>query len=348
MDARFDIQSLPWELLTDPCDEDQFLARQPFVLLSRTPIGVRSQPVSIRPRRDFRALVLIASPNDLTPKLTLDVSREKEIAAASLEGVKIDYLCSRQEHGATDVPPTLDNLCAALRNDSYDILYLVCHGQIDKRSGYSVLKLENDQGACELVQGIELVDRLLLIAELPRLVVLASCESAGRDRDAAQPYQDSEYTAAIGPRLAAAGIGAVVAMKGLVVRETATKGFLPTFFKSLLDDSDGVVDQAFLDAKQAVSKTQDWWRPVLYMRLRSGLLWYSPGFSGRKNQNMIWDRLKTAVESCSYTAVIGPAVADFLIGPQSKLAKRVGRPLGLPDGRMGGRRSPPGRPIPGR
>ena len=74
------------------------------------------------------------------------------------------------------------------------------------------------------------------LRNLPRLVVLISCQSAG------SPAPDeSSALAAIGPRLAEAGVPAVLAMQGDLSMSTA-RAFLPRFFEEL--QRSGQVDAA--------------------------------------------------------------------------------------------------------
>ncbi|NJL35128.1 MAG: CHAT domain-containing protein, partial [Chloroflexaceae bacterium] len=124
-----------------------------------------------------------------------------------------------------------------------------------------------------VVSGNELVERLNELPTLPRLVVLASCQSAG----SGSVGRDTEQTlAALGPRLAEAGIPAVLAMQGNVALLTL-EHFMPAFFREL--QRDGLVDRAMTAARSLVRDANDWWMPVLFMRLRSGRIWYVPGFS---------------------------------------------------------------------
>ena len=94
------------------------------------------------------------------------------------------------------------------------------------------------------------------------LVVLAACQGAERRQAGA--------LAAVGPALAAAGVGAVVAMQGQLTQATAGR-LLPAFFTELRRD--GRVDRALRGPPEpAVRDRPDWWAPVLFMRLRDGRL----------------------------------------------------------------------------
>jgi hypothetical protein len=72
------------------------------------------------------------------------------------------------------------------------------------------------------------------------------------------------------PLLAAAGVGAVIGLQGEASLELIEK-LLLDFFAELLRD--GCVDRAMAVARTRRADGEDWWRPVLYLRLSSGLLW---------------------------------------------------------------------------
>ena len=80
----------------------------------------------------------------------------------------------------------------------------------------------------------------------PRLIVLASCESAGKGT--------GEALQALGPRLAEAGVPAVIAMQGSISMGTAAR-FMPVFFRELRRD--GHIDRAMSVAREAVKDESD-------------------------------------------------------------------------------------------
>ena len=63
----------------------------------------------------------------------------------------------------------------------------------------------------------------------------------------------------------------------------------PTFFTELRRD--GRIDRALAAARTAVRAEPDWWVPVLLLRLKSGALWYKPGFAEEKSSLENWDAL---------------------------------------------------------
>lgn len=107
------------------------------------------------------------------------------------------------------------------------------------------------------VPGSALVQAITELRVPPRLVVLASCQSAGTGGDAATG--DNGALAALGPRLAEAGVAAVLAMQGNVSMTTVAR-FMPVFFREL--DRNGQIDRAMSVARSAVKDRPDRWAPV--------------------------------------------------------------------------------------
>ena len=254
---------LRWETLRDP-EGGRPLALAEDVLLSRYLAGDDWRPVRPRPRAALRALVVIANPSDLAdyapggrPLSPVDVPGELARARAALGEIAVTALASGGQ-------ATLERIVAAMR-DGYDILYLVCHGALT--GGEPRLWLEDARGLCQIVAGAELVSRVRELRQTPLLVVLASCQSAGGAEPATA---DGGALAALGPRLAAAGVPAVLAMQGDISMATLA-AFTPVFFTELRRD--GQVDRAAAAARAAVAARPDWWVPVLFLRLRDGAIW---------------------------------------------------------------------------
>ena len=119
------------------------------------------------------------------------------------------------------------------------------------------LWLEQDDGSADVVPGAALVDpiRDLLQSRRPRLIVLASCQSAGKggEQRGSDPLG---ALAALGPQLARAGIPAVIGMQGEVTMTTIEE-LMPVFFRELLRD--GQIDRAMAAARSAVRQRPDAW-----------------------------------------------------------------------------------------
>ena len=167
--------------------------------------------------------------------------------------------------------------------------------------------------------GAELVTRLNELGTRPRLLVLASCESAGG--------QIGDALAALGPRLAEAGIPAVLAMQGKISMQTVAE-LMPLFFQEL--QRDGQVDRALAVARGAVRQQPDHWMPALFMRLKSGRIWYVPGFGDEQNEFEKWASLSGFVREQTCTPILGPGLFENVLGSRREMAIRWAENHGFP------------------
>jgi len=311
-----ELHSLRWETLRDPQDGSPLLTGEQ-VLFSRYLSSLDWRPVRLRPQADLRALVVIANPANVTDYqlAPLDVEGELERARSGLGSIPVTPLAS----GGS---ATLENASAHLR-DGYDILYLVCHGALIK--GVPHLWLEGEAGDVKVVVGSELATRLRELEQRPRLVVLASCQSAGSGTDARS--DDEGALAALGPRLAEAGIPAVLAMQGNVTMRTVAQ-FMPVFFKEL--QRDGRIDRAMAVARGAVRERHDWWTPALFMRLKSGRIWYAPGFADDRRGLEKWPALLRHIHQKRCTPILGPGLTEPLLGSRREIARRWAETYAFP------------------
>jgi hypothetical protein len=162
------------------------------------------------------------------------------------------------------------------------------------------------------------VEQLERVQRLPRLAVLVSCQSAGAagpDRAAAE---DDGALVTLGPRMAKAGVPAVIAMQGKVSMTTMST-FLPVLFRELRRASE--IDRAMAVARNAVRDRPDWWMPVLFMRLASGRAWYTPGFIKEDDEFEKWPALKRSIEAGRCLPVLGPGLTDSLVGTRREIAR---------------------------
>jgi hypothetical protein len=318
-----ELHRLHWETLLDPKDFSPLCTGE-NLLFSRYLSSQDWRPVSLRPKGDLRAVVAVANPSDL-PKYELapvDVKGELERARQGLGDISITPL------GDASRRATLENIMTDLR-DGFDILYLVCHGMNRSEPGgesETWLFLEDEEGKVARASGRELAIRFKELDVLPRLVVLASCQSAGASAVAAttpgavayKPSQtDSGALSALGPRLAEAGVPAVIAMQGDITMETVAQ-FMPTFFAEM--QRDGQIDHAISVARGRVRARPDSWMPVLFMRLKSGRLWYVPGFGGEERDFEKWESLVTFILDKNCTPIIGPGLVEPLFGKWRDIA----------------------------
>lgn len=253
------LHTVRWELLRDPiAPHSPFLCTNADVLFSRYLASPDATPIRRGDQSAITALVAIAAPNNLEEQYGLArIDRDREIAVLQPALQSIPATILEQT--------TLTTLTTALLN-SPTILYLVCHGTI--RDGRPYLWLEHNQGAAEQIEGGAFVERVRSLARRPLLIVLASCQSAGQSNTA------TDALVALGPQLAQAGVGAVVAMHDNISIATVQAG-MPVFFAELRRY--GQVDLATAAMRNVLAtRGEDWWQPVLFLRLEDGKLFETP------------------------------------------------------------------------
>jgi hypothetical protein len=299
-----ELHAVRWETLRDPDAPEAPLFLGERVILSRFLANSQdSTPIRLRPKSDLTALVVVANPTtfNLPP---VPVADEVADAQAALAGIQVTTLAPG---GAV----SLNDLAGALR-PGFDILYLVCHGALKDDEPYLCL----EDGVP--VAGAQLVQRIRELDQRPRLVVLASCQSAG---------EQGVGLAGLGPRLAAAGVPAVVAMQGMV-KQATSRALVKRFFAELL--SDGQIDRAMSVARGDVREEPDYWMPVLFLRLRNGRIWYVPGFEGSKSDFEQWSSLCQFVREGECVPIIGPDLAEHVFGNARALATQLARAANFP------------------
>jgi hypothetical protein len=299
-----------WETLADPLAADKALMTSQAVLFSRFIESSDFRRTDSRPRDEQRALIVVANPTDLESRNFAPINVEFGIDQARLalgDGVEATVLA---ENGQA----TLDNIFKHLR-EGYDILYLVAHGRLTK-SGEPFLVLENEDGEAVQESGTQLIEEFYSMWQRPRLIVLAACKTGG---DGVLQTDEAALTA-LGPRLAREGIPAVLAMQGEISVETADE-FMQSFFRALKEEEE--IDTAAAIARNQVRERHDWWRPVLYMRSRSGRMsWYSAGFSPGDdgfNWNVLVSRLRR--NEADITPFVGVGLSEALFGTRRQLAQ---------------------------
>ncbi len=316
-----ELHSLRWETLRDPQD-GSILVTGEYLLFSRYLSSLDWQPVRRKAKGDLRALVVIANPTDVS---------DYQPGNRVLTSIDVNGELERARHGLGDIPvtalgadsrATLPNLMAQVR-EGYDILYLVAHGALVQ--GVPHLWLEDEQGASVVTPGSTLTTAIRELRHRPTLVVLASCESAGTGEEARS--DDGGVLAALGPGLAEAGIPAVLAMQGSVTMQTIAD-YMPVFFQEL--QRDGQVDRAAAVARGAVRKRPDWWMPVLFMRLKSGSVWYVPGFASDRADFDRWPALLRHIRRKRCTPILGPGVTEHLLGSHREIARRWAETFDFP------------------
>ena len=305
-----ELHGIAWETLCDPSEGTPLFSDE-SILFSRYLSSFDWRPVGLRRHGELRALIAVASPENLAdfapnggPLAPINVDDEIDRARWGL-GTIASMTLARPE------AMTLDALSERLR-EGYDILYFVCHGALIR--GRPHLWLEDAQRQADVMPADDLVVRLRGLPERPRLVVLCAAQRAGATAHSTDPG----VLAALGPRLAEAGIPAVLAIHGNVTVATMAE-FMPCFFVELRRD--GQIDRAVTTARAAVRERLDWWMPVLTMRLKTGRLWSAPGFAMEKSESEAWPALVSNIRNGRCVPIIGSGLSERALGTRRELAQ---------------------------
>lgn len=280
---------ITWELLMEPgvqSGEGAFLGRgRALARYINYDPGFPATPSAPRLRKapqQLRALICIANPPQ---------GYDRALPVAELEALctQLERLQASGGPAITCMPiglgqgkatyAAMDTLLAQLRaipRDEPYLLILVAHGgrhpNADRASrdqlGLQLYTQANKSYHYDWVSFDELLSKAVNPAPgRPLLVMLLVCHS-GSDK-AGDPF------ASLAPRFIDAGSTAVVGMHELVQVDTAlsfTREFLTRALTS------GNVDEAVTSARQTLraERARDWWRPALFLRTFSGLLWGTP------------------------------------------------------------------------
>lgn len=255
-----ELSALRWETLHDPVSGVPLACNERLRLVRYLGSG-DTRLVTLAARPELRALLVVASPDDLARYNLeeLDVEGEAVRLRRALGDIPLAILGN---HPDATSRATVAALQDALR-DGPAILFLICHA---KHGDDTMLWLEDVEGKTALIAGSALAELIAQLALPPLLAVLVACEGGGVSHHAGA-------LAALGPRLAKGGIGAVVAMQDRVSL-AAARIFLPALVTELARD--GAIDRATAVARAALRGGDEWWIPALWLRLRVGVLWREP------------------------------------------------------------------------
>ena len=112
---------------------------------------------------------------------------------------------------------------------------------------------------------------------------------------------------------------AVVAMQGNVPIALIAR-FIPAFFREL--QRDGQIDRAMAVARGDIRDLGEFWSPTLFMRFRSGRIWYVPGFSDDRQGFEKWPALMRSIRRGQCTPIIGPGFYESMFGSPRDIAQR--------------------------
>lgn len=255
------LHAIKWESLCDPQLQVR-LAQSERILFSRSFPTDSLAPLETLPKDRRKVLAALCDPIDheeyALPSLDAAGHGARLMSAAS--AFPVEVLRRTSDGGGVSLGRLMERLRSGV-----GILYLVCHGRLVKLPSDAVpmsrLYFEGEDGLAKPVSGELLIEQLKGLASPPLLVVLGSCHSAGDS--------DRLVLNSLAPKLAAAGVGAVIGVQGEASLDLLEK-LLGDFFSELAKD--GCVDRSLSVARVRRADKGDWWRPVLYMRLRGGSL----------------------------------------------------------------------------
>lgn len=309
--ARF--HEIRWESLRDPATGTA-IATDPGVVFSRYLSDPSWHPVALPAGRHLRALIVIPGPHNPDEwatggRVLVDVAREVELARTVLTPV-------RSVRELTGERGTLSAVLDAV-GQGVDVLYLACHSALV--GGTPVLFLTTPSGE---VDARDFVEQLAALDKPPTVVLLSAVQSESTGSGARSA--DDGALAALGPRLAAAGVAITVAMQGDIGRLTVGQ-FLATFVAELVRD--GIADRAAAAARQQIRHSPEWWVPVLYSRLRDGRAFqvWEP-----ETHRRVWTTLTVTEPVGMLTPIVGPGLDSDIVGSRQDIARQLVEQWQLP------------------
>jgi len=302
------LHSFRWELLVDPISKLP-LATSKEILFSRLLFSRDWRNVKLRPKGDLKVVIAVAAPANLKEKFKL-----APVDAAAETAPIVEAIAPIVPQVAA-TPLTLAALLNILES-SPDIVYLIAHGTIVDDEPFLFLCDEANQTV--MTPAKKLAENIARLDTPPRLIVLASCQSAG--------FSDTSQ-ASLATHLSAAGVPAVIAMQGNITMKSVRQA-MPRFFEELFKD--GQIDRALSVARFEVRDNQDAWMPALLLRLKSGRIWYDPGFKSENSTSDFWNEICLQIYKDKALPIVGPNLSEDSIGSSSDIAQSISDSFGFP------------------
>ena len=244
------IGQIPWELLYDK-HSDPTLARGFWAL--EYPVYRLAQAVSSAAQVTGtirKALIVAADPTATLGALQAEVTA----LAAALEEAGIEVRVIGPDDPEADDPQAIADL---LRSD-YQLLHFTGHGRFDAiqpEKSYLLLGQAQEKQLTAEAIGSAARDGALILA------VLSAC-SVGRTQGSALPNQRRWLEAGIVDALARSGVPATLGMRWKVGEQNAL-ALTQAFYAALLGAPPRSVQQALMQARQAIRDQADWVNPIL-------------------------------------------------------------------------------------
>ncbi|HXU29265.1 MAG TPA: CHAT domain-containing protein [Thermoanaerobaculia bacterium] len=304
------LHALPWELLRAPgaSGPDRAIAADAATPFSRFLASDRHAGLPVL-ERPLRLLALISAPRDLPshlPALSFDEERNAFLAALGEAAGEIEVTF-------LEPPVSLARIEEALRSGPH-VLHLIAHGEWSARRESAALYLADEAGSAVRVLDAELAAMIARLAVQPRLIFLASCQTA--------VTSPADAFRGLAPRLVAAGVPAVIGMQDLLPLDTA-RAFTGTFYRRVMEH--GFVDLAANEARSQVTsaRLEGAAVPVLFLRLRDGRLLGRPGRIEGREPDVFWRALVDAVREGRCTPLIGWGAHAGVLPSPEEAAERL-------------------------
>jgi tetratricopeptide (TPR) repeat protein len=305
-----DLRHLHWEQLHAPLDRgwDYLLLNQstPFSLYLPSQIERRYPPIG---RRDLRALVLVAGPEELAGDYGLepfDVAATVASIRAALGEIPADVLASVPDAVG---PPTLEALVEQLIAGRHTLLHIVAHGAYKAEKDETDIYFPRDAKRGPIRSG-ELIERPSRLDRLPQFTFLSTCESA-------DPRAETGLGSLAQRLVRDLGMPAVLAMTDKVSIPTA-EALASTFYARLREH--GEIDRALGEALGTLQGRFDLTVPALFSRLGG-----RPLFSDSLDRPLTAEEVRFGLDRL-------PALvkqrAPVLLADSETLADRLRSPLG--------------------
>jgi|GEM_PF-2510127 len=243
--------SLPWELLFFETT-GVFLARSPRVLIVRRLLeALRRSPLQMLP--PFNIVHVIAASDAASPAYGID---------ETLQATERDTIRQAVQPGVyrlVEKPGAVETMLAALREDTYQIVHFLGHGEIVEHRAEPSLHIQRGYlrfvAADDTTQWVtgEQLQHFLEFTPTVQLVVLNACHGG------------TNVARSVALELVYNGLPYVVAIQGDILQESA-KHFIEVFYTELQRGSDMAYAVAVGRAAIAahIPQTLDWCMPVLY------------------------------------------------------------------------------------
>lgn len=311
------LHNLHWETMVDPAS----FSKNPEFLLStdrnlyffRYFTSAEWKPVPLLPQEGkLRTLVFVSNPEDAEGYEFEPIDAQKIMIPIKTGLNDIDEVkYSLDSNGNATIEDLIRNL-----NQGFNILYLICPAITQENKTY--LFFEKNDGSADKIRGKTLITRLKQLIKKPFLIIISSCHNKKNNR-----YCNISQTHfGLAQRLISSGFPVVLSIQGKMSNDS-TSAFLSTFFEQLKKFDQ--IDKAVADARASINNKYDRLMPILYMRIKSGRIWYKKGFA--TNPKDTWEILLKYIgveyfsDQKKCVPILGPGLSENILGSRRQIAQ---------------------------